>query len=73
MKKAKAVSASKPVGVHLYHTYLVCGSQDDADRMKEWIEADPLNRMRAQGRDVLDVRSLRFVQHPRPDRPSPIR
>ncbi len=42
-----------------------------ADRTREWIDADPLNAMRERGRDVLDVRSLGFVQHPHPCGPMP--
>jgi len=66
MSKQRKSQSTVPVGVRAYGTYLTCTSQSDADLVQEWIDADPLNAMRQRGRDVMDVRSFRFVQHRHP-------
>jgi hypothetical protein len=58
--------------MQVYHTEVGFMTNEAAARMKEWVDADPVNAMRARGRDVLDVRSLRFVQHRHPREGQPI-
>lgn len=72
MAKQKRGSTYKPVSLNVYGVHISVGSDEQATLIQEWIDADPLNAMRQRGRDVMDVRSLAYVQHPHPRGPSPM-
>jgi hypothetical protein len=71
MRKKLAGPIYQPVTISLYGASMSFSSAQDAQRVQEWVDADPLNDMRRRGRDVLDVRSFKYVQHPHPRGTSP--